>query len=134
MMITFLLLIAWISLFVLLYAIPRVIVNNYMKKHNLTWDKLCEYDSLNYINKALDGLGLAVLGLMASNIICMMGFIGTDVIFRDLLTASIIVDLPILLLFEFIVLNQINHSFEFVDSRLNRLQFTSQSHNQSIKI
>lgn len=133
-MITFLLLIAWISLFVLLYAIPRVIVNNYMKKHNLTWDKLCEYDSLNYINKVLDGLGLTVLGLMASNIICMIGFIGTDITFRDLLIASIIVDLPILLLFEFIVLNQINHGFEFVDSRLNRLQFTSQSHNQSIKI
>lgn len=134
MMITFLLLIAWISLFVLLYAIPRVIVNNYMKKHNLTWDKLCEYDSLNYINKALDGLGLTVLGLMASNIICMIGFIGTDITFRDLLTASIIVDLPILLLFEFIVLNQINHGFGFANSRLNRLQFTSQSHNQSIKI
>lgn len=134
MMITFLLLIAWISLFVLLYAIPRVIVNNYMKKHNLTWDKLCEYDSLNYINKALDGLGMAVLGLMASNIICMIGFIGTDITFRDLLIASIIVNLPILLLFEFIVLNQINHGFEFVDNRLNRLQFTSQSHNQSIKI
>ena len=134
MMITFLLLIAWISLFVLLYAIPRVIVNNYMKKHNLTWDKLCEYDSLNYINKALDGLGLAVFGLMAANIICMMGFIGTDVIFRDLLTASIIVDLPILLLFEFIVLNQINHGFGFANSRLDKLQYTRQSHNQSIKI
>lgn len=133
-MITFLLLIVWISMFVLFYAIPKIIVNNYMKKYNLTWAKLCEYDSLNYINKALDGLGLAVLGLMASNIICMMGFIGTDVIFRDLLTASIIVDLPILLLFEFIVLNQINHGFEFVDSRLDKLQFTSQSHNQSIKI
>ena len=133
-MITFLLLIAWIIMFVLLYAIPRVIVNNYMKKHNLTWDKLCEYDSLNYINKAFDGLGLTVLGLMASNIICMIGFIGTDVIFRDLLTASIIVDLPILLLFEFIVLNQINHGFGFANSRLDKLQYTRQSHNQSIKI
>lgn len=134
MMITFLLLIAWISLFVLLYAIPRVIVNNYMKKHNLTWDKLCEYDSLNYINKALDGLGLTVLGLMASNIICMIGFIGTDITFRNLLTVSIIADLPILLLFEFIVLNQINHGFGFANSRLDKLQYTRQSHNQSIKI
>lgn len=134
MMITFLLLIVWISMFVLFYAIPKIIVNNYMKKYNLTWDKLCEYDSLNYINKALDGLGLSVLGLMASNIICMIGFIGTDVTFRDLLTASIIVDLPILLLFEFIVLNQINHGFGFANSRLDKLQFTSLSHNQSIKI
>lgn len=134
MMITFLLLIAWISLFVLLYAIPRVIVNNYMKKYNLTWDKLCEYDSLNYIDKAFNSLGLTAFGLMASNIICMIGFIGTDVTFIDLLTASIIVDLPILLLFEFVQLNQINHGFEFVDGRLNRLQFTSLSHNQSIKI
>lgn len=134
MMITFLLLIVWISMFVLFYAIPKIIVNNYMKKYNLTWDKLCEYDSLNYINKALDGLGLSVLGLMASNIICMIGFIGTDVTFRDLLTASIIVDLPILLLFEFIVLNQINHGFGFANSRLDKLQYTRQSHNQSIKI
>ena len=133
-MITFLLLIAWISLFVLLYAIPRVIVNNYMKKHNLTWDKLCEYDSLNYINKALDGLGMAVLGLIAVNIICMMSFIGTDVTFKDLLIAAIIGDLPILLLFEFILLNQINHGFGFVEDRLDKLQFTSLSHNQSIKI
>lgn len=134
MMITFLLLIAWISLFVLLYAIPRVIVNNYMKKHNLTWDKLCEYDSLNYVDKALDGLGLAVLGLMASNIICMIGFIGTDITFRDLLIASIIVNLPILLLFEFIVLNQINHGLEFANSRLDKPQYTRQSYKQSIKI
>lgn len=133
-MITFLLLIVWISMFVLFYAIPKIIVNNYMKKYNLTWDKLCEYDSLNYINKALNSLGLAVLGLMASNIICMMGFIGTDVIFRDLLTASIIVNLPTLLLFEFIVLNQINHGLEFANSRLDKPQYTRQSYKQSIKI
>lgn len=134
MMITFLLLIAWISLFVLFYAIPQVIVNNYMKKHNLTWDKLCEYDLLNYVDKALDGLGLTVLGLMTSNIICMIGFIGTDITFRDLLTASIIVDLPILFLFEFIVLNQINHGLEFANSRLGKPQYTCQSYKQSIKI
>lgn len=30
-MITFLLLISWISIFVLSYAIPQVIVNNYIK-------------------------------------------------------------------------------------------------------
>lgn len=105
-----------------------------MKKHNLTWDKLCEYDSLNYINKALDGLGLTLFGLMVANIICMMSFIGTDVTFKDLLIAAIIVNLPILLLFEFILLNQINHGFEFVEDRLDKLQFTSLSHNQSIKI
>lgn len=134
MMITFLLLIAWINLFVLFYAIPKIIVNNYMKKYNLTWDKLCEYDSLNYINKALDGLGLTLFGLIAVNIICMMSFIGTNITFRDLLTASIIVDLLFLLLFEFVQLNHITHGFEFVDSRLDKLQYTRQSHNQSIKI
>lgn len=133
-MITFLLLIAWISLFALFYATPQVIVNNYMKKHNLTWDKLCEYDSLNYIDKALDSSGLSVLGVMVANIICMIGFIGTDVTFKDSLIASLIVNLPILFLFEFILLNQINHGFKFVNGELNRLQFTSQSHNQSIKI
>lgn len=133
-MITFLLLISWISIFVLSYAIPQVIVNNYIKKHNLTWDKLCEYDSLNYIDNAFDGLGLAVFGLIAVNIICIIIFIGTDVAFKDSLSASIIVDLPILLLFEFIVLNQINHGLEFANSRLDKLQYTRQSHNQSIKI
>lgn len=51
-----------------------------------------------------------------------------------LLIAAIIVNLPILLLFEFILLNQINHGFEFVEDRLDKLQFTSLSHNQSIKI
>ena len=133
-MITFLLLIAWISLFVLFYATPQVIVNNYMKKHNLTWDKLCEYDSLNYVDKALDSSGLSVLGVMAINTICMIGFIGTDVTFKDSLIASLIANLPILLLFEFILLNQINHGFEFVDDRLNKLMSISQPHNQSIKI
>lgn len=133
-MITFLLLIVWISMFVLFYAIPKIIVNNYMKEYNLTWDKLCEYDSLNYVDKALDSLGLTLFGLMVANIICMMSFIGTDVTFKDLLIAAIISDLPFLLLFEFVQLNQINHGFGFANSRLDKLQFTSQSHNQSIKI
>lgn len=133
-MITFLLLIAWTSLFVLFYATPQVIVNNYMKKHNLTWDKLCEYDSLNYIDNAFDGLGLAVFGLIAVNIICIIIFIGTDVAFKDSLSASLIVNIPMLLLFEFILLNQINHGFKFVDGKLNKSQLTGQSHGQSIKV
>ena len=133
-MITFLLLISWISIFVLSYAIPQVIVNNYIKKHNLTWDRLCEYDSRNYIDNAFDGLGLAVFGLIAVNIICIIIFIGTDVAFKDSLSASLIANIPVLLLFEFILLNQINHGFEFVDGRLDKLQSTGQSHNQSIKI
>lgn len=133
-MITFLLLISWISIFVLSYAIPQVIVNNYIKKHNLTWDKLCEYDSLNYIDNAFDSLGLAVFGSIAVNIICIIIFIGTDVAFKDSLSASLIVNIPVLLLFEFILLNEINHGFKFVDGKLNKSRLTCQSHGQSIKV
>ena len=54
--------------------------------------------------------------------------------FKDSLSASLIVNIPVLLLFEFILLNQINHGFKFVDGKLNKSQLTGQSHGQPIKV
>lgn len=133
-MITFLLLVAVISEFALFYAIPNKVVTNYMKTHNLTKDKLHEYDSLNYIGNALDNLIILVFGLIVVDIICIVATDVTNTTLGDYLLVLLILNLPVLFFIEFILLKQIKHGLEFVDSRLNRLRSISQSHNQSIKI
>lgn len=132
-MITFLLLIVLISEFALSYAIPNRVVTSYLKTHDLTKDKLREYDSLNYIGNALDNLIIIVSGLIAVDIMCIVTTDVTNTTFRDYLLVLLVLNLPVLFLVEFILLKQIKHGLEFADSRLNWLA-NEQLRNQSIKL